>query len=314
MSNNSDKRSGQMNSPQSYEDEIDLSELFTVIWKGKWLIISMTALFSVIAVIYALNQPNFYSSEVLLAPAEEEKSLGGLQGQFGGLASLAGINIGGSSSNNTQLAIQILKSRRFTYDFIEKHNILADLMAVKAWNIKNNTITYDESLYIMEDDKWVREVVFPLQSKPSMQEAYKKFSQALNIVTDGDTGMVILSVKHLSPFIAKQWVDWLVEDINSTMKTRDVYEAEKSTAFLSAQIADTKLTDIREVLYRLIESQAKTIMFANVRDEYVFKTIDPAEIPERKAGPKRALICVLGAIIGGILGLMSIFLRYFFKK
>ena len=81
------------------DDEIDLRELFTAIWQGKWIIIAITTLFAVASVFYAINQPNIYKSEALLAPAEQDQQggLGALAGQFGGLASLAGVNLGFTS-------------------------------------------------------------------------------------------------------------------------------------------------------------------------------------------------------------------------
>ena len=54
-----------------------------------------------------------------------------------------------------------------------------------------------------------------------------------------------------------------------------LYGSKKSTEFLQQQLERTEIADIREVLYRLIEEQTKTIMFAEVRKEYVFKVIDP---------------------------------------
>jgi uncharacterized protein involved in exopolysaccharide biosynthesis len=53
------------------------------------------------------------------------------------------------------------------------------------------------------------------------------------------------------------------------------------------------------------------VMLAEVRPEYVFKTIDPAVIPEEKSKPGRALICVLGTLIGGALGVLLVLIRYF---
>ena len=77
-------------------DEIDLRELFTVIWQGKLIVIALTILFAVASVFYAISLPNVYKSEALLAPAEAQQQggLGALAGQFGGLASLAGVNLG----------------------------------------------------------------------------------------------------------------------------------------------------------------------------------------------------------------------------
>lgn len=295
------------------DDEIDLRELFAVIWQGKWLIIAITALFAVASVVYAINQPNIYKSEALLAPAEQEGSggLAGLAGQFGGLASLAGVNLGGGSSNKAQLAIEVLKSRQFTSDFIQKHNILPDLMAAKTWDMQTNTVVYDSEMYDAQNNKWVREVEAPFKPEPSMQEAFKVFSKIISASSDKETGMVKIAIEHVSPYVAQHWVEWLIQDINATMKQRDVLEAIKSTEFLTKQLEQTKIADIRAVLYNLVEEQTKTIMFAKVREEYIFKTIDAALVSEEKFKPKRALICVLGVFLGGVLSVMIVLIRHF---
>lgn len=303
--------------PQVQDEEIDLRELFSVIWRGKWLIIAITAIFTIGAVVFAIMQPNIYKSEALLAPASEEQGggLSALASQFGGLASLAGVNLSSKKGvDKTELAIEVLKSRHFISEFILKHDIMADLMAAKKWDRESDKIIYDEDDYLVETNTWIRDVKAPFKPKPSMQEAYKVFSKMIAVNSAKDTGMVTISIEHVSPTIARQWVTWLIQDINKVMKERDVAEAQRSTAFLNRQIALTNVADIKTVLYKLIEEQAKTIMFAEVRDEYVFKTIDPALAPEEKAKPKRVLIGILGLILGGMLGFILVLIRHFSKK
>jgi uncharacterized protein involved in exopolysaccharide biosynthesis len=301
------------------DDEIDLRVLFSVIWQGKWLIIAISTLFAIGSVLFALSQPNIYKSEALLAPADAEQGSSGglaaLAGQFGGLASMAGINLGGKAGvDKTQLAIEVMKSRQFASEFIKKHDLLADLMAAKSWDMATNTVIYDTELFDAKTKTWVAEVQDPFKPEPSMQEAFKVFSSAFRINSEKDTGMVTIAIEHVSPHVAQQWVTWIIEDINKVMKERDVAEAIRSTEFLYKQIAITTIVDISSMLYKLVEEQAKTIMFAEVRDEYVFKTIDPAIVPEEKVKPSRALICLLGTMLGGILGVMFVLVRYFFKK
>jgi LPS O-antigen subunit length determinant protein (WzzB/FepE family) len=64
----------------------------------------------------------------------------------------------------------------------------------------------------------------------------------------------------------------------------------------------------------MIQGQTETIMLANASPEYLFKTLDPAVVPELKAKPKRALICVLGALLGGMLGVLWVLIRHFAAK
>lgn len=294
-------------------DEVDLRELFIFIWSKKLLIVLITSIISIAVVIYALQLPNIYKAEALLSPAEQQQNngLASLAGQFGGIANLAGVDLGGSSSSSkTGLAIEVLKSRKFSSKFIEQHDILKDLMAVKEWDLYQNKISYDKEIFNSETQEWVREVKLPFKAKPSMQEAYIKLQEAMSVELDPDTGMIKLSVEHYSPYIAKNWVDWLVTDINEVMRIRDVDEAQKSTLFLTQQIQNTEISNMKSILFTLLEEQAKIIMFANVRTEYVFKTVDPAIVPEKKFKPRRSLICILGFLAGLLLSLFIVSVMY----
>jgi len=75
------------------------------------------------------------------------------------------------------------------------------------------------------------------------------------------------------------------------------------------------LVSLDEVFAQLIEEQTKTIMLANVSKDYVFTVIDPAVVPELESYPKRAVICILGALFGGMLGACLVLVRrYAFDK
>jgi uncharacterized protein involved in exopolysaccharide biosynthesis len=305
-----------INQERQQDDEIDLAELWRAIWAGKWIIIAITSIFAVASVFYALSLPNIYKSEALLAPAEQQSGgLGGMASQLGGLASLAGVNLGGGGNiDKTALALEIMKSRVFVSQFIDQHQLLVPLMASKGWNRDANELILDKKLYDKATNKWIREVKPPFTPRPSAQEAYKEFQKIVSASQDKTSSMVNISIKHHSPEIAKQWVNWLIDAINLEMKTRDLTEAQKSISYLEKQLSQTKVSELQDVLYQLIEEQTKTIMFANVREQYVFKTIDPALVPEIKDSPKRALICVLGVLLGGILAVMVVLIRYFSKK
>ena len=301
----------------SEDDEIDLAELWHAIWSGKLLIIAISALFAISSVFYAINQPNIYRATTLLAPASEQGGAGGLSkmaGQFGGLASLAGINLGGSGTDKTGLALEILKSRLFLENFIAKHQLLVPLMAANNWDANTNTITIDDEIYNSETNIWLREVKAPKKSEPSPWEAFEAFKQLLSVSTDKESGMITLAIEHYSPEVATQWLLWLVDDINSTIRQQDKVEAQNSIDYLSKKLQETQLADMQTVFYQLIEEQTKTIMLAEVSKEYVLKTIDPANAPEEKAKPKRALIVVLGTMLGGILSVLIVLIRYFSNK
>ncbi|MBU2870846.1 LPS O-antigen length regulator [Colwellia sp. E2M01] len=300
------------------DDEIDIAELWHAIWAGKFIIIFISLLFAVASVFFALSQPNIYKASVILTPAESEGGAGGLAalaGQFGGLASMAGINLGGGGgADKSGLAIEVLQSRSFIESFIERHNLLVPLMASKGWDINSNKLLFNEQVYDQSNKKWIREFEAPRTAEPSPWEAFQEFSELLSIEKDKSTSMITINISFYSPDIAKKWLTLLVHDINEFMREQDKEEAQTSIDYLKDQLANIKIATMEKVFYQLIEEQTKSMMLIMVKKEYVLKTIDPAQVPDIKDKPKRALIVVLGTILGGVLSVLIVLFRYFMRR
>ncbi|NAW68165.1 LPS O-antigen length regulator [Vibrio sp. V27_P1S3P104] len=300
-----------------HDDEIDLRELFIALWKGKWIIIATTFIFAVGAVFYALSQPNIYKSDILLASAQTSSgnSLAKMAGQLGGLAALAGVNLGSGEGSQTELAAQVIKSRQFIQHFIEKYHILVPLMATKGWDLTTNQLIINDAVYDEQTQTWLREPQGLRGAKPTAQEAHGMFvKNILTVTSDKTSGLYTVSVSHYSPYIAQQWATWLVAEINQVMRERTIAETTQNLNYLQEQLQKTSVADMQATFYKLIEEQTKSLMLAEVQDEFVFKVVDPAVVPELKDKPKRALICVLGTLLGGMLGVAMVLVRFAFRK
>ena len=293
-------------------NEVSLSDFWQVICNGRWIIAIIATLFFSLSIVYALSVPNYYKSEALLAPVDSNGAgASAISSQLGGLASIAGLNIGGPKTDKVGLALEIMKSRAFIFKFIERHDITADLVAVESWDMDSNRLTY-ENIYNAEDDSWQRRVSLPLVNKPSLQESYKEFQKIVSIEQSQTTSLISISIVHVSPYIAQQWVNWLVDDINNEMKSRDLIEANDSIRYLSEQLEKTNKAEIKNALYQLVEQQSKIIMFANIREQYILKTIDPPLAPLFVAGPKRLLISLLGALLGIFSAITIVLVSHFY--
>lgn len=293
------------NAPYQQDDEIDLRELFGIIWEGKWWIIAITFVFAVASVIYSLGLPDIYKAEATLAPTEEAQGQG-FGEELGGLASLAGISMGKQQVDKVTMAMEILQSRQFIKNFVEKHDILPKVMAVEEWHQPSGELIYNEEVYNPKTNEWVREIT------PSSWEYVKIFQNSiLGVEKDSSAaGLINLAIYHRSPDVAQQWVEWLIEDINNHMRNRDINEAKRSMAYLEEELGTTNLSSMQQVFYKLIEQQTQTIMLANARPEYIFQILDPAVVPEQKNEPSRALICLVGTFLGGFLSLLVVFILH----
>ena len=276
--------------PQEQGRSLELGELIAECWRRKWLIVAITGAFIVAGVAWALLSTPFYRAEVVLAPVQTARAPN-LAGRLGGLAGLAGLalNTGG---DNTQ-AFAVLGSRAFAESFIVDNQLLPVLYpdewdaAKKAWKSSD-----------------------PLD-QPSLWEAVKYFTEdVLFLEQDAVTGLVTMAVEWTDAQVAATWAQQLVERINEQLRTRDLEQAERKLAYLNTQLAEASLLEVRQAISGVIEEQIQTVTLAKGEPEYAFRVIDPPRVPVDKERPKRALICVLAALAGGLVSLCVVLVLY----
>jgi LPS O-antigen subunit length determinant protein (WzzB/FepE family) len=299
-----------------YDDEIDLRELFGVLWAGKIKIIAITAVFAIASVIYALSVPNQYKATALLAPAQSSGGgLSGALGQLGGLASLAGVSLGGGESSEGQIAQEIMKSWSYIEGFIADNNIAVEVYAAEGWSKGSNELQIDADLYDTATKTWLVEnnntgEVGP----PSSWKLFESFSKRLAVSEDKKSGLVSVSIEYYSPQMAKQWLDMYVAAINAHMQQRQVEKVTNNINYLQAQIEKTSIAEMREVFYTIIEEQTKNKMVAEASPDYAFVAVGPSMVPEEKSQPKRALNCILGTLLGGMPSVLLVLVMHYARK
>jgi uncharacterized protein involved in exopolysaccharide biosynthesis len=266
-----------------------------------------------VSVIYALSLPDQYKASAVVAPTNSGgSSLGALAGQLGGLASFAGINVGAGESNETLEAIEIMQSWGFVEEFIQTNNLQVAVYAAVGWEKSTNSLRLDTGLYDIEAKHWLlKSDSGDGRRPPTSWELYKEFQQSVTVSEDKKSGLVSISIEYYSPEIAKQWVDLFIYSINNYMRARRLDQVNRNIEYLKAQIEKTAIAEMREVFYQLVEEQTKSKMLAEASPEYVFITVSRAMIPEERFAPKRALICILGTLLGGMLSVLLVLVTHY---
>jgi uncharacterized protein involved in exopolysaccharide biosynthesis len=220
----------------------------------KWVTVSLVAVAGAVAgLCYSLFQRPTYTAECTFV-LEETSKLGGL-GQYAGLASLAGINIGSSGGGGLfegDNIIELYKSRSMierallnSADFHGTNELLIDRYANfnhlrKKWknrdDIDSITFTGDPEKFDRKQDSIISDLV-------------EKFNKKYLIVTKPDKKLSIVDVYFNSKdeLFAKEFVNKLVQNVNEfyiqtkTKKTAqnvDVlqHQADSVKAVLNASI------------------------------------------------------------------------------
>ncbi len=266
----------------------DLLALAHVVWRGRWLVVVVTAAFSLASIAYALLATEWYEAEVLLAPTDA-RSMDGLSSQFGGLASLAGIDL---DSQGTAEPIAALRSRMFVREFIEERNLLPVLYA-EEWDSENSRWASDDP-----------------DERPDIRDAVRLFREdILRVSEDSKTGLVTVGVEWTDAETAVDWASALVERLNARMRQRALEEAEKNVEYLRSELKDVNVVAIQQSIGRLLETELQKMMLAKGNEEFSFRVIDPATPPKYRSRPKRTLLVITSTLLGGMLGVFAVILR-----
>ena len=109
---------------------IDLVVLWRVLGRYKIFIALCTLICGAAATAFALTATPMYRAEATIAEVHDSNMGGGagaIAGQLGGLASLAGVNLG-SGMGQSRDAQAILKSRRLAEQFITRYDLMGKLL------------------------------------------------------------------------------------------------------------------------------------------------------------------------------------------
>jgi uncharacterized protein involved in exopolysaccharide biosynthesis len=275
--------------PPNSNQAMNLFDIWTIVWHSKWVVILTTVVCVGLATLYSVTADPWYRAEVLLKVAENKQNqglLGQLGGGVGGLASLAGIDVG---SNKSAEPIAVLKSRELAAAFIEEQNLLPVFFATK-WDASAK--------------RWNTPDV---KRQPDVRDGIRFFEKnVLKVLEDKKTNLITVTVDWTDPNIAKSWANMLIDRVNDRMRQRALSEGETSMNYLKQELAATSLVPLQQSVGRVIETQLQQLIIAKSNDEYAFRIIDHAQVPKYRDHPKRSLVIGLAFFAG--LAISSVFL------
>jgi LPS O-antigen subunit length determinant protein (WzzB/FepE family) len=300
--------------PYEDNDSINIIEIFSLFWTNKFKIIFITLIFSVCGVIYSLSLPNIYKSSAVLMTVEDNSSSSGnsLLSQYGSIASFAGISLPSSSADKADYAIELIQSRQMLKRLLKKYDankIRAKLMAVDEYDPVSKKITYNKKIYNEVSGEWLNYNTFTGLSYPSYLEIYRTSYRNLKLRKDKITGFLIIEFTHKSPEFASEFIKIAVQELNLITKEIDYKKALLSLEYLKNELEKSPQVEIKNSINSLISSQLNTMMLSSVNEDYLLKYLDEPYAPEIKFSPKRSVICILAAIFGLFVALLSVLTR-----
>tara|TARA_B100001013_G_C24599559_1_gene438202 strand:- start:381 stop:1319 length:939 start_codon:yes stop_codon:yes gene_type:complete len=293
------------------DDTISFTKLFSLIWDARKLIVLITSVFALCSIFYSLSLTNYYKSEAVLNLADGPTDMASLS-RYSGLASMAGISMPGAGEDKGALIVNTIRSRAFLKHLLSFEDILPSIMAAESYDSETKKIVFDSGIYDASDKSWTRKSSNGQQAKPSYIEAFDVYITQMEINYNFTQRLVFVSVEHVSPIFAKEFLDLIIHEADTLIRNKDLQESSGALEYLVSEISKTSLIEMKSSINQLIQSQLETQMMAKVSTDYALKVIEPAFIPEKKSKPSRSLIVVLGTTLGFVFGIIWILARYYF--
>lgn len=296
-----------MNMEGGREDEIDLFELWKILWSGKWFMVFWTILWTLAAVLVSLQLPQEYKASATLVSAQQEPS---------GLGSLVGnlpIALPGQAPDNI---ILFLQSRTLQERLIKKHNLLP-LLYKDLWNMETNSWDIEEAT-----------------DKPTVVKALQ--TQILNnlfkVSDDRKTGLIELSWTGQDPVFCFRMLTGVINELKFFMDNEHVSDARREREFVEGQLvkatteleyweqqaptAQLALSRINReqftshMVYSELRKQLALAKITEAKQVENFEILDSPFIPELPYKPNKKMIVALAFVLSGFLAVTLVFLRH----
>jgi uncharacterized protein involved in exopolysaccharide biosynthesis len=293
---------------QQQDDEIDLLELWKVIWNGKWFIAGFTLVSTLIAIYVTLFVlPVTYKSEAVFIPTETQSS------GLAGLAASLPIPIGLSGGEKADSMMAFLNSRNLKERLLIKYNLLPRLYK-NSWDAEKGE-------WLVDDPKDKPTTVLAIQ-----KEALKSIYQ---VSQDRKTNLITITWVDEDPAFASIMLERIVTELLYYLDNEYETDAKREREFVTHQVAkataeleywekqvpapNLQLAKIQrermaaQAVYTELRKQLELAKISEAKELIRFKVLDAPFVPEKKFKPKRGLICALTLFVSGFLSVFLVF-------
>ena len=265
--------------------EIDLIELFQVLWKKRYFLLKCGGIAAVIGLIIAFSIPKEYETKAKLAPESSDltKGMGGL----GGLAAMAGINLkqgAGTDAISPDLYPDVVKSTPFLLELFP--------IQVTTKDKKHTMSLYD---YILDHQRkawWGYVVATPFKmvgwimgifsEKPEINnteiDAYyltpeqfgviAKLQRLLVVKIDKKTSTLEVAVRMQDPLISADMACVVMEKLQQYMTDYRIHKVKQDMEYTKKVYGEAQEAYYKaQKAYAAFEDANKNIISASYRTE-----------------------------------------------
>jgi hypothetical protein len=305
-----------MNQNDELNDEIDLRDLFFTLWGGKIYIILISIISVFLASFYLQSAERKYTVEYNLKPVGETKNSSGLSG-LGGFASLAGIQLPSSSSNDLNIFKRLINSVEVSEIIFENKKIIKDVFISEWDETLNNYSRPPKSkiqIFVSDAKKLLTGNIDVNYMPPNPRRLAIFINENIQIGEDKETGFLKFTSETSKPELMLSLIIEVTKASDKIMRQRYIGFSTEPLAFYKEKLRTARSREHREALAELIGKEEEKLMFASKGKHFIAEPYINPTISLDPTAPKPKLILVLSLVLGLFIGSAFVLMRHAIKK
>jgi LPS O-antigen subunit length determinant protein (WzzB/FepE family) len=304
------------NSQKNNNDELDLRYLVLILWRGKFFMILVSFVSVFLAALYLQSAERKYTVEYNLKPVGETNSSPSLSG-FGGFASIAGIQLPSSSSNDFNIFKKLITSTEVSEIVFNNKEIVKDVFK-SEWNasLKNYSIISKSKIQILVGD--FKKLLTGNKEVNYMPPSPKRLSvfiaNTIQIKEDKNTGFLTFISETSKPELMLSIIIEATKAGDKIMRQRYIDFSTEPLAFYKEKIRTARSREHREALAELIGKEEQKLMFASRGKYFMAEPYVGPTISLYPTAPKPKLILALSFLFGLFISVVFISMWHVMKK
>jgi hypothetical protein len=297
-------------------DEIDLKDLFFILWKGKFYLILVPIICAIFASFHLQSAERKYTVKYNLKPVGETKNNSSISG-LGGLASITGIQLPTNTNNDFVIFKELITSAEVSEIIFENEKIIIDIFR-SEWDEALNSFSSppkSKTQNFVSDVKRLITGDIKLDYIPPNPRRLAAFiNNNIQIGEDIETGFLEFASETSKP---KLMLSLMISASNASdkiMRQRYIDFSSEPLAFYKKKLSTARSREHREALAELIGIEEQKLMLASKGKYFVAEPYIKPTMSLYPTAPKPKLILALSLLLGLFLGTILVFMRHAIKK
>lgn len=268
---------------------------------GVWLLLG---------VVWAHLSPPVYTVTLQITPVVTDQSPA--SGRFGGLASLAGINIGqNQNSMNFDLYLAGLKGRAAADELARQPGILRTMFAGE-WDDTQHTWRQPQSRFgfIRKSIGWFLGYRAIPWTPPNGAQVQQVLAGMIDVYKPLNSPIATVTLRTNNPEWGRQLLWALHHAVDDALRKKTMARATDSINYLNKELATVTVSDYREALISTLSDQEKIRMAASAKDSFAAEPVEPPAAPNGPTSPNPMSIIFGALVVGAIFATLLAWLKY----